>query len=494
MQVGSAAHGQALAGRQYRVVIDARRVQGTPGFIIQWNAAFAGGGSLASAALCFDQCTNGMPAVADNLRRMANGSGHHLKANDHDAQVQPIVEAFQQYPAIEAPGVLYRLVDFFQAGQVYRHALALFAVQRLDHYCTVVLEKGQVVIGIAGQLLCRQLQAGVLQHLVGQALVLAQGHAHGAGKVTQRFAAAYPPAAEAEGEQAGVGIIHLHVDTTPIGFFDNDPGIGIEPGLGARAEEQRLVDGVFALDRESRQGAKSQLGVKALGLAVVVQHREVEAAQAAAHEVFDQMTHQHLADPGPGALRIDRQAPETAAMFRVGEGLVMIEAHDAADDRATVFVLCQPEHRATEVTRRQQRRVDGEHATGQVQSVDRLPVAVALRAADAKAAKHALRRAVVGEPQAQGVGGVEEQLLRSLGQHLLRGRDIQGDIALAGVFILQGIGQACRIRVSVADQQTPPAAMQCARLVVGLAAIASQLRLQTRVGWHLAAQQTLAIR
>ncbi|MNE97013.1 hypothetical protein D3C80_1953020 [compost metagenome] len=84
--------------------------------------------------------------------------------------------------------------------------------------------------------------------------------------------------------------------------------------------------------------------------------------------------------------------------------------------------------------------------------------------------------------------------MRSLGQHLLRGRDIQGDIALAGVFILQGIGQACRIRVSVADQQTPPAAMQCARLVVGLAAIAGQLRLQTRVGWHLAAQQTLAIR
>ena len=57
-------------------------------------------------------------------------------------------------------------------------ARALFAIERLDHHTLVFVEKRQVVIGIPGKLLRGQVQAGVFQHLVGQALVLAQRHAH----------------------------------------------------------------------------------------------------------------------------------------------------------------------------------------------------------------------------------------------------------------------------------------------------------------------------
>ncbi|MNE53876.1 hypothetical protein D3C80_1486260 [compost metagenome] len=85
-------------------------------------------------------------------------------------------------------------------------------------------------------------------------------------------------------------------------------------------------------------------------------------------------------------------------------------------------------------------------------------------------------------------------MLGRLSQHLLRRRHVQGDIALAGAFVEQGAGQAGRVGVGVADQQPTPAAMQRTRLVVGLAAIAGQLRLQSLIGRHLAAQQALAVR
>ncbi|MNL86265.1 hypothetical protein D3C87_2149030 [compost metagenome] len=55
-------------------------------------------------------------------------------------------------------------------------------------------------------------------------------------------------------------------------FLDDDPRIGIELGFGTRTEEQRLIDAVLALDGEGRQVAKTQFGVKAFCLAVVVQH------------------------------------------------------------------------------------------------------------------------------------------------------------------------------------------------------------------------------
>ncbi|MNH17497.1 hypothetical protein D3C79_771710 [compost metagenome] len=107
------------------------------------------------------------------------------------------METFQQHSAVEAPSVVHGLADRFKAGQVHRHPLTLLAIQRLDHDCAVVFEKRQVVVGIAGQLLRRQLQPGVLQYVVGQAFVLAQGHGHGAGQVTERFAATHPPSAQA---------------------------------------------------------------------------------------------------------------------------------------------------------------------------------------------------------------------------------------------------------------------------------------------------------
>ncbi len=84
-------------------------------------------------------------------------------------------------------------------------------------------------------------------------------------------------------------------------------------------------------------------------------------------------------------------------------------------------------------------------------------------------------------------------MLRGLGQQLLRRGHVQGDVALAGAFVQQRLGQAGRVGVGMADQQPAPAAVHGTRLVVGLAAVAGQARLQALIGRRLAAQQALTV-
>src|SRR5476649_1084370 len=161
-----------------------------------------------------------------------------------------------------------------------------------------------------------------------------------------------------EGKHPGVSVVDLYINAATVSFFDDDPRIRIEFSLRPRPKEQRLINAVLALDGEGRQVAKTELGVKTFRLVVVVQHGQVQVAEPTAHEVLDQMPHQYFADAGPRAVWVNRQAPEAAAVFRIVVGLMMIEAHDAADDHAAVLVFGQPIHRAALMTWGQQRRVD----------------------------------------------------------------------------------------------------------------------------------------
>jgi len=209
--------------------------------------------------------------------------------------------------------------------------------------------------------------------------------------------------------------------------------------------------------------------------------------------VFHQVAHQHFADAGARAVRVDRQAPQAATVFRVSEGFLMVEAHHAADHRAAVFVLGQPIHRAARVAGRQALGVDRQHAASLVELVDRLPIGRGLDASNTEATKHAGRRTIVREPQAQGVGRVEEQLLRIDPEDLLGRRHVQCDVALAGLLVEQFLGQAGRVGKRVADQQPAPAAMHRDRLGGQWAAVFGQARLQALVGRRLAFEQALAV-
>ncbi|MCY1519993.1 hypothetical protein D9M68_547590 [compost metagenome] len=466
-------------------------MQGAQGFRILGDAAFAAGGGLTTAALRVDQVADAVATVADHFGWSADGSGDHLETDHHDAQVEAFVKAFQQHAVVERLGALDGGLHLGRRAQVDRHPLALLAIHRLDYQAAVFGEERGVVFGAAGQALGWQVQARAGPGAMGQALVLAEGHAHRAGQVGQRFAAADAPPAVAQGEEPHFGIVHVHLDAAAQRLVNDDSRVGVHLRLWARAEEQWLVDAVLALDAEGLQLAETQLGVELLGLVVVVQHREVEVAEAAAHEMLDQVAYQHFANAGAAAVWVDRQAPEAAAVFRVAIGLEVIEAHHAADHRAAVFVFGQPVHRAALVSRGELGRVDRQHAAHLVQAVDRLPVLGVLCTADAVTAKAAMGLAVVAEPQAQGVGGVEEQLLRCLRQHLLWRRHIQGDIALARQFGEQVIGQGAGIRVGVTDQQATPAAVHGQGLAGFGVVIFGEACLQALVGGRLAAQKTL---
>lgn len=114
--------------------------------------------------------------------------------------------------------------------------------------------------------------------------------------------------------------------------------------------------------------------------------------------------------------------------------------------------------------------------------------------ADAETAWRTARRAVVGEPQAQGIRGIEEELLRGVGQDLLRRRHVERDVAFAGGFLQQVAGQFLGVRVGLPDQQAAPAAVDAQRFLGGLAVIFGETRLQAFVGGRLDTLQALVVR
>jgi hypothetical protein len=154
---------------------------------------------------------------------------------------------------------------------------------------------------------------------------------------------------------------------------------------------------------------------------------------------------------------------------------------------AGVVVLGQPIHRTALLSWCAQLRVDGQHMAGLVQAIDRFPVLLALGAPNAETAEAAAGRAVIGEPDARGVRGVKEQLLRRIGEHLVRRRNVQRNVPLSGLFMEQVGSELFRVGVGVADQDAAPATMQgYGRLRFRLAIFRESL-LQALVGRCLAA-------
>ncbi len=403
------------------------------------------------------------------------------------------MEALQQHALIELACAADGFLHVLGIAQVDGNAVTLLTVHGLDHQAAMSLQEGRVFLRRAGQLLCRQVQPGARQGTVSQLLVLAERHAHCRGEVGQRFPATHPAPALGQREKPGFGVVDIDLDAAPARFVDDDASIGVEFRLRRRAEEQRLVEAVLALDGEGRQVAEAELGVECLGLMIVVQHGQVEVGQPAAHVVFDQVAHQRFADARAGATGRYRQAPQAGAVLRVAEGLVMIDAHHAADHLAGVRVLGDPVHRAAFFPRRAALMIEGHHAARLVQAVDRLPVGLRLRPADGEAAEAPPRGAIVGEMQAQGVRRIEEQLLRSMCQDLVRGRDVERDVTLAGLLLEQLGGEFGGVGKGMPHQDAAPAAMQgdgCARLFL---AVLGKSCLQALIGRRLSAQQSLSI-
>src|SRR5690606_20656963 len=159
VQVGGAAHGQMLAAGQDAVVVEAGFLQTAQGFVVHGDAAFTTGGRLAPATLGFDQLAYAVGTVTDDFGRAANGGGDHFIADDHDAQVQPRMEAFQQHALVELAGAGDGVLDVLGGAQVHRDSVALFAIDGLDHQAAVLVQEGGVVFGGTRQTVGGQIEA-----------------------------------------------------------------------------------------------------------------------------------------------------------------------------------------------------------------------------------------------------------------------------------------------------------------------------------------------
>ncbi len=264
-----------------------------------------------------------------------------------------------------------------------------------------------------------------------------------------------------EAEEAALGVGHLDMDAAPQRLLDDDHRIRIEAAVDLRRGEQRLVDGVLALDREDRHALEAELLVEGDRLLVVVHDREVDVGGAAGGKVLEHAAHERLADAGLTRLGIDRQAPQRRAPLGIPERLIMIDARDRAQDGARRVVLGDEiADRPGVAARPEELGRHGHHAARRVELVDRLRVRLRRQPSDEEALRRAPGRPVGGQVEAIAVGGVEEHLLGRVREHDVRIANVEGDVAPIGRLVLQGGDDVGRVGEGLAEHEPAPAAVE----------------------------------
>ena len=185
-QVGVVAQDHAAALVGYRLGRQALQVQARDGDVVQADLRQRGRMAVAAARVLVDlvdQLAHRVHAVADHVGRIAAGRGHQLVA-DHQ---QAVIAAGQELLDHHGADLVGRLVGHLQmlaGGDVHRHALALVAVQRLDHDRQAdLLRQLPGFVDRVHRRADRHRHAGRLQQALGQVLVLRDRFGHRAGGV-----------------------------------------------------------------------------------------------------------------------------------------------------------------------------------------------------------------------------------------------------------------------------------------------------------------------
>ena len=251
------------------------------------------------------------------------------------------------------------------------------------------------------------------------------------------------------------------MDAPAARLVDNDAGVGVQVvGIG-RPDEERLVDRILALHAEEMDPAEAELVVKRDGLVVVVHDRQIHVGQSLGLEMLGQAADQGLADPRLRGLRIDGETPQGRAALRILEGANVIDAGDRADHVAGRHVLGHKiGDRPVVAARPEEVDRHRHHLALGVDLIDRPRVGFRGQAADREAPRLAPAGAVDRKIQPIGVGGVQEQLLRRLGQQNVGVADVEGDVAPVGTLGPQRLHEGLGGRKGLGEQEPSPAAVE----------------------------------
>ena len=179
-----------------------------------------------------DQLTHGVHAVAQHLRRIAPGSGHHAVAHHQQPVIAARQEALDHHLADLGCHAVGH-VELFARGDVDGDALALVAVLRLDHDGQADLQRhGPGFVDAGHRPAIRHRHTGGEQQLLGEVLVLRDRLGHRAGDINLGSLDATLSRTPAELHQAALGEAAVR---------NAARGRGIHDGTGARAEAHVFV-------------------------------------------------------------------------------------------------------------------------------------------------------------------------------------------------------------------------------------------------------------
>ena len=460
VQVGGLAHLQHLPVGRDRIPSMTRLGNTTLRLRIHGDGTLAAGGRAAPPALGLDQLAHGLPAVTDHLGGLADGGGNHLEVDDHDAQVVALHELLEDHGIAVAPGTADGPLQALRVADIDADPRPLLAPGRLDHD---PLEPGQERLGLVQGLhpgLLRHPQARPAQHPMGDRLVVAAAHGDGGGQLAQGFPADDAPTPEHQGEIARGGIDHLDADAPPTGLVDDDGRVGVEVRLGRPTEEQGLVVGVLVLDGEDRDALEAQPLIQLDGLEVVVHHREIDEDAAPRLVELDDLADQVLADARIGGLGIDREGPEAGAVLRIVEGGRVVHAAHHAQDGTVLLVLRHPIGQdpggalvPDEVRTRRN------HAPARIEPLDGIGILPAVEEAHMEPLWPLQRGVVALCPEAEGVGGIQKQVLGGVGEHHVGVAEVERHVPLPGALLPQHLGQLAKVGEGLPEEEPPPAAI-----------------------------------
>ena len=305
-QVGVVAQDDADAARRHAVGRVTLFGQAGEGDLVEADLGQRRGVAIGAARVAIDdvdQFADGMCAVADDQRRVAPGSGDQLVADDQKA---PVVagQVFLDHDVVaELDGDAVSLAHLLLARQIDRDALALVAILRLDddrqahflgRYPRVVLVLHRAAVGHG--------DAGRVQQLLGQFLVLGDGFGNGTGETGFGGLDALLLAAPAELDKAA---LRQAAEGNAAG------GGGRDDGAGRGAEADVLVQIAQFLQR-----------------AVKIEGRVVECGQAElfgmfegqAADIFLGVFDNHLIDAGIHRLRGAAEGDRAAGLGLQAQG------------------------------------------------------------------------------------------------------------------------------------------------------------------------------